>query len=148
MVCVADIATHRQTQQLTHEMIFKPGADDLPLVVQILRPNEADDAVHEERAESACDSVRSCFERELIDSMMRLSGQGAALTRLEVHHIVPNPSGIPLPMMRMNALAAVPQHVQRNSEAAIGGFCACDRLKKKVYRRPAIEGGQLSSDVG
>src|SRR6476661_4817961 len=111
MVCVADIATHRQTQQLTHEMILKPGADDLALVVQILRPHEPDDAVHEERVESSCDSVRSCFERELIDSMMRLGGQGATLACLEVHHVIPDPGGIPLPVVLTNALAALPQHV-------------------------------------
>src|SRR5882724_2204668 len=111
MVCVADIATHRQTQQLTHEMILKPGADDLALVVQILRPNESDDAVYEERVESSGDSVRPCFERELIDSMMRLSGQGAALACLEVHHVIPSPGGIPLPMVLTNAFAAVRQHV-------------------------------------
>ena len=73
-------------------MILKPGADDLPLVVQILRPDEADDAVDEERLEGPCDSVSSCFERQLIDSMMRLGGQSAALTSFEVHHVIPGPA--------------------------------------------------------
>ena len=39
--------------------------------------------------ESPRDAVSSRFECELIDSMMRLGGQGAALTSLEVHDVIP-----------------------------------------------------------
>src|SRR6266446_6430267 len=118
-------------------MILKPGTDDLPLVVQILRPDEAHDTVHEKRLEGPCDSVSSCFERQLIDSMVRLGRQSAALASLEVHHVIPGPAGIPLPMMLKNPFAALPQHVQGNSEAAVGRFCTRDRLEKKIYWRPA-----------
>jgi hypothetical protein len=64
---VSFLKSHPETR-----LILKSGADDLPLIVQILRSDEADDAVHEERLEGPCDSVSSCFERKLIDSMMRL----------------------------------------------------------------------------
>src|SRR5450432_183607 len=106
MICVANIATHRQTQQLTDEMVLKPSADDLPLVAQVLWTNEADDAVHEEGMEGSRHAVCSCFECQLVDPMMRLGGQGAALASLEVHHVIAGPRRITLAMMLKNAFAA------------------------------------------
>src|ERR1035438_5189433 len=94
VVGVADIAAHRQAQQLTHEMVFETSADDLPLVVQILRADEADYAVDEKRLEGARDSVGSRFERKLINSVMRFGGKSATLAGFEVHHVVANPSDI------------------------------------------------------
>src|ERR1019366_5016204 len=128
-------------------MIFQPGADDLPLVVQILRADKADDTVNEKRLESACDSVSSCFERHLIDSVMRLGGQSATLARFEIHHVIPGPADIPLAMMFENLFMALAQHVQSDSETAVGRFRTRDGLEKKVNRRPAIQRGQLSSDM-
>ncbi len=49
--------------------------------------------------ESPRDAVSSRFERELIDSVMRLGGQGAALTSFEVHDVIPGPADISLAMM-------------------------------------------------
>jgi hypothetical protein len=65
-------------------MILQPGADDLPLVVQILRADETYDTVDQKRLESPCDSVRSRFERQLIDSVMCLGGKRAALTSFDI----------------------------------------------------------------
>ena len=33
VIGVANIAAHRQAEQLAHEMIFESGANDLPLIV-------------------------------------------------------------------------------------------------------------------
>ena len=85
VIGVADVAAHRQAKQLAHEMVFEPGADDLPLVRQIFRADEADDAVDEKRIEGAGHAVGPGFQRELIDAVMRLGGKGAALAGLEVH---------------------------------------------------------------
>ena len=63
VIGVADIAAHGQAQQFAHEVIFQAGADDLPLVVEIFRADEADDAVDEERIEGAGDAVGASFQR-------------------------------------------------------------------------------------
>src|SRR5579863_1022645 len=79
--------------------------------------------------------------------MMGLGGQSATLTSFEVHHLVARPASISLAMMCENLLTALAQHVQSNSKAAVGGFRARDRLKKKVHRRSTFQGGQLGGDV-
>src|SRR5947209_810455 len=40
VVGVADVAAHRQAEQLSHEVVFQAGADDLPFVIQVLRTDE------------------------------------------------------------------------------------------------------------
>src|SRR6266436_9321023 len=128
-------------------MILKTGTDDLPLVIQIFRPDEADDTIDEKGFESACDSIGSCFEGQLIDSVMRVGRQSAALTGFEVHHLISHPARIPLAVMRENLLSALAQQAQGDPEAVVGGFGARHRLKKKVHRRPALERRQLSGDM-
>ena len=85
--------------KLAHEMIFQSGADDLPLVIEIFRADEADDAVDQERIEGASDSVGAGFERELIDAVMRLRRERAALAGFEVHDVVADPGDVALAMM-------------------------------------------------
>src|SRR5580658_1225236 len=101
-------------------MVFESGADDLSFIVQILRANEADDTVDEKRAEGARDSVGSRFERQLIDSVMCFGGESAALAGFEVHDVVAYPADIMLAMMFENLFAALAQHVQSDSETAVG----------------------------
>ena len=72
MVGVANIAAHGQSQQLAHEVILQPGADNLPLVVQIFGTNKSDDAVHQKRIKRPRHRVGARFERQLIHSMMGL----------------------------------------------------------------------------
>src|ERR1700675_1500752 len=110
-------------------MILQPGADDLPLIVQILRPDKADDAVDEERLEDPGDAVSPGFEGQLIDTMMSLGRESAALASFEIHHVVPGPVRIPLPMMLKNLFAALAQQIQSDSETAVGRFCTRHRLK-------------------
>src|ERR1700722_12037214 len=117
VIRVADVATHRQAKQLSHEVIFKSGADDLSLVGQIFRSDESNNAVDEKRMESARHSVSACFECQLIDSVMRIGGKSAALAGFEVHHVIPYPANIALAMMLENLFAAFAQHVQSDSEA-------------------------------
>ena len=53
VVGVADVAAHGQAEQLAAEVIFKAGADDLLAVVEILRADEADDGVDQQRTKAA-----------------------------------------------------------------------------------------------
>src|SRR5258708_37678150 len=98
-------------------MVFESSADDLPLVVQIFGPDEAYYTVDEKRLEGARDSVGSCFEGELIDSVMRIGRESAALAGFEVHDVIAYPASVPLAMMIENLIAALVQHVQSDSEA-------------------------------
>jgi hypothetical protein len=52
-------------------VVFEAGADNLLSIVQVLRANEADDRVHQQRLELASDGVRAGFERLLIDAVVR-----------------------------------------------------------------------------
>ena len=79
MIRVTDIAPHRESQKLAHEMIFQAGANNLPLVVKIFRADETHNAIYEERAEHARDAIRARFERELIDPVMRLTRRERSL---------------------------------------------------------------------
>src|ERR1700687_254038 len=119
-------------------MVFESGADDLPLVVQVLGADETDNAVDEKRLKGAGYSVGSCFEGQLIDSVMRFGGESAALTGFEIHHIIARPASIPLAMMFENLFSALAQHVQCDSETAVGRSRTRYGLEKKVYRRPAF----------
>ena len=83
VVCVANVATHRQLQKLAHEVILQAGPDDLPFIVEIFRSDEADDAVDQERLESSGDSIGASFQGKLIDAVVGLGRQGAALAGLD-----------------------------------------------------------------
>ena len=128
-------------------MILQAGANDLALVVQILGSNEADHAVDEEGIESASDTVSSRFERQLVDSVVRFRGQGAALAGFEIHHVVSYPRNITLAMMFQNALAAFSQHGQIYTEADVGCLGSGDRLKQQIDRSATIQARQLGGDV-
>ena len=80
---------------------------------EVLRADEADHAVDQERVERAGHAVGPGFERELIDAVMRLGRQGAALAGLEVHHVVADPGHVrALAVMLQHALAALAQQRQ------------------------------------
>ena len=112
VIRVADIAAHRQSQQLAHEMIFQAGANDLPLVVKIFRPDKSHDAVHEERMEHAGHAIGARFERKLIDSVMRFRRKSASLSRLEIHHVRALPGNVALRVMFEDLLAPFAQQLQ------------------------------------
>src|SRR5205823_15132820 len=83
VVRVTNVATHRQLQKLAHEVILQAGPDDLPFIVEIFRSDEADDAVDQERLESSGDSIGASFQGKLIDAVVGLGRQGAALAGLD-----------------------------------------------------------------
>src|SRR5437762_12291163 len=99
MVCVTDIAAHGQPEQLAHEVVFEAGAGDLPLVIQVLRPDEADDAVYQEWIERPRHAVCAGFKSQLIDAMVSFGGECASLPGFEVHCVAALPLPIPLAMM-------------------------------------------------
>src|ERR1700730_12103521 len=116
VIGVADVASHRQPQQLSHEVIFQSGANDLALVVEIFGPNEAYDAIDQEWIKGSSDAISTRFEGQLVDPVMGLGGEGAALTGFEIHHVVANPRNIASAVMFENTHATFPQHGQIDSK--------------------------------
>src|ERR1700730_6489567 len=100
-------------------MIFEAGANDLPFIVQILRANEPHYAVHKKRIEHARHAIGAGFQGQLIHAMMRFGGKSAALARLEIHPVVPFPWNVALPVMILDPLPALTQHLESDAEALV-----------------------------
>src|SRR6266852_9024284 len=132
VVGVTDIAAHRQTEELTHEVVFQPGTNDLTFVVQVFRTDKADHTVHQKGLEYARYPVRPRFQSQLIDSIVSFRREGAPLTGFEIHQIVPLPGPITSAVMFEDLLPALLQHRESNAKAAIGSFRASNRLKEQV----------------
>ena len=69
-------------------MVLETGAGDLLAVVEVFRADEADYAVDQQRREGAGDGVGARLDGLLIDAVMRVGGQRAALAGLEIHDVV------------------------------------------------------------
>ena len=67
VVRVADVDAHRQAEQLAAEVVLQPGPQDLLAVVEVLRPDEPDDGVDEQRLEAPGDAVGAGLQRLLVD---------------------------------------------------------------------------------
>src|ERR1051325_11076524 len=87
MVGIANVTTHGQAKQLAHEMVFQSGADDLALVVEIFRADKTHYAIDQKWLKDPGHTVSARFKRELIDTVMSVSRERAALTGYEVHAI-------------------------------------------------------------
>ena len=85
VIGVAHIHAHRQAEQFAAEMVLQPGPDDLLAIVQIFRPDESDDRVHQQRLEFPRHGIGAGFERLLIDAVMRPGREAAPLAGLEIH---------------------------------------------------------------
>ena len=78
--------------------------------MEVLRPDEADDAVDQEWIEGTSDAVSPRFEGELIDAVVGVGRQGAPLPRFKIHDAVANPCHITPAMLFQNALTTLAQH--------------------------------------
>src|SRR6202040_578388 len=110
------------SEELAHEMIFQAGANDLPLVVKIFRPDKADDAIDQKRMEDASDAIGARLERQLVNPMMCLGRKSAALSRLKIHRVRALPGNVALRMVFENLLAPFAQHLQRDAKTAVGSL--------------------------
>src|SRR3546814_14014499 len=78
------------------------------------RPEEADDRVHEQRREGAGDAVGARLHRLLVDAVMRVGRQRAALPRLEIHQVVAERTAL----QRQRRRARLAQQGKVDAEAA------------------------------
>ena len=125
-------------------MVFEAGADDLLAVVQVLRPDEADDRVHQQRLEAAGHGVGAGFERLLIDAVMGLGRQARSLPRFEIHDVVAQRAAAERPRRMLGLF----EQLQIDAKAGVGRLGAGDRLKHQVHRRAALDRGELRRDMG
>src|SRR5207247_1127312 len=102
--------------------VFQAGARDLAFVVKVLRSDEADDAVNQKWIERPRDAVCASFERQLVDAVVGVGRQSAALPRFEIHYVVADPGHVPLPVMFEHALAAFTELRQTNAKTGVGGL--------------------------
>jgi hypothetical protein len=149
MVGIADVHTHRQAEQLAAEVILESGPDDLLAVVQVLRPDEADHGVHQQRLELPGDAVGAGFESLLVhgltvDTQMGTGRECRPLTSFEVHDVIAD--GAPTQIQRRGT--SLGQHVQLHPERGVAALGAGDRLEHQVDRRALPDQVQRRRDVG
>ena len=71
-------------------MILETGAGDLLAVIQVFGADEAYHAVDQQRREGAGNRVGARLDGLLIDAVVCIGGQRAALAGLEIHDVVAN----------------------------------------------------------
>ena len=124
-------------------MIFEAGAEDLLAAVEVLGPDEADDGVDEHGLETAGNGVGAGLAGLLIDAVMGVGGERAALAGLEVHDVVANFTAAELGC----SLMGFGQQREVNAEGGVGLLGAGDRLEDEVDRCALLQRGKLGGDV-
>ncbi len=134
--------------QLAAEMILQAGAHDLLAVVEIFRPDEADHRIDQQRSEFSRHRVGARLERLLVDAVMGIGGQRAALTGLEIHHVVADGAALE----RQRGRARLSQQREIDAEAAVGRLRSGNGLKHQIDRRAALDqrerGGHVRQHAG
>src|SRR5271170_3186774 len=106
MIGVTHITSKWYTHQFAAEMIFQSGTNDLPAVEQVLRTNESDHRIGEQRLEFSRDCIRTRFAGLLIDAKVRVGRKRATLAGFKVHDVLPNRSA----PQRERRLLCLPQY--------------------------------------
>ena len=135
VIGVTHVHAHRQAQQLAAAVILQTGANDLLGVIEIFRPDEADHGVDQQRAKLTRHGVGPHFQGLLVDTVVRVGRQCAALAGFEVHDIVTDRAA----RQRACRVQAFTQQREVDTETAIGLFAAGDGLKRQVQRRAALD---------
>src|SRR5215469_2930617 len=130
MIRVTNVAAHRQTEQLAHEVIFQTGTDYLAFVVEVFRADKSNHTVHQERLEYTRQTIRSRLQGHLVDAMMSFGGKSAPLAGFEVHDARALPGHVSSAVVLKRSRTAFAQHLNRNPEASIRRFRTRDGLKQ------------------
>ena len=99
--------------------------------------------VDQQRRERARDGVGARLDGLLVDAVMRIGRQRAALAGLEIHHVVAERAAL----QRQRRLARLAQQRQRDAEAGVRRLGAADRLEHQIDRRAALDRAQAGGDV-
>ena len=137
-------------------MVFEAGAEDLLAVVKILGADEADYGVDQHGAIATGDRIGARLQCLLVDSMMGIGGEAAALASLEVHDVVT--TGFARIAVTRDDNAAALQLTRHpmglveqrdgDAEGAVGGLRPADGLEDEVERSADAHRLHLRGDVG
>ncbi|MNH22026.1 hypothetical protein D3C79_818660 [compost metagenome] len=125
-------------------MVFEAGADDLLAVVQVLRADETDHGVDQERLEVAGHGIGAGFAGLLVDAVVGVGRQRAALAGFEVHQVLPEGAAF----QRKARFVAFLQHVQVDAEPGVGRLGAGDGLEHQVQWHATVDRLDRGGDVG
>ncbi|MNT08885.1 hypothetical protein D3C72_1436430 [compost metagenome] len=125
-------------------MVLQPGADNLLAVVQVFGADEAHHGVDQQRRERARHRVGTRLHGLLVDAMMRVGRQRAALPGLEIHHVVAHGAA----SQRLRGVVRLGQQRQADAEGRIGALAAGHRLEHQIHRRALPDRAQGIGDVG
>ncbi len=131
MVGVADVAAHRQAEQLAAEVILKPGTDNLFAVEQVFRADKTNHSVDQQRAEFARHGISTDFAGLLIQTVMGIGRQRTALPGFKVHDVVTHSAAL----QAQGGFLRFGQRGDVKTERAVGAFGATDRLEHQIHRR-------------
>ena len=134
MVGVADVASHRQAHQLAAKMVFQTGPDDLLAVVQILRTDEADHRVDQQRAVAPRHRIGPGLAGLLVQAVVRVGRQRAALAGFKIHQVGAHRAAL----QRLGHGMGFVQQCQADAERLVGRFGAGNRLKHQIDRRALL----------
>src|SRR5215213_10479650 len=87
MIGITGIATHWDTCELAHKVIFESRALDLARVVEIFRANKANQRIDLVRMPAFCQPIVARFECELIPAIVSISRKRGTLTGFKVHEV-------------------------------------------------------------
>ena len=140
MVGVADVDAHRQAQQLAAEVILQAGANDLLAVVEVLRADEPDHGVDQQRLQIPRDRVGPGLQRLLVDRLTAHAEVGARTQRgslpgLQVHHVVADGAAAQRPAGRQ----ALAQQGDVDTERRVGALGAGHRLEHQIDRGAPLD---------
>ena len=124
-------------------MVFQAGARDLLAVVEVLRADEADDGVDQQRLEVPRDGVGARLERLLVDAVVRVGRERAALAGLEIHDVVADGAAL----QRQRGRARFLEQREVDAEARVRLLRAADRLEHEVDGRAGLDRADLGGDV-
>jgi hypothetical protein len=125
VIGVADVAAHRQAQQLAAEVVFQAGTDDLLAVVEVLGADKTDHGVDQKRFEMAGHRVGAGLAGLLVEAMVRAGRERTALAGFKVHEVVAEGAAFEA----QAGVVAFLQHLEADAEAGVGGLGAGNRLE-------------------
>ena len=144
VVGVADVAAHRQAQQLAAEVVFQAGADDLFAVIQVLRADKADHGIHQKWLEVPSHCIGAGLAGLLVEAMVSTGGQRAALAGFEIHQVVAEGTAFEA----QAGVVAFLQDLQADAEAGVGRLGAGNRLEHQIQRHATVDRLDRGGDVG
>ena len=88
VVGITNVTAHGHAEQLAAEVILQAGTGDFLTVKQVLRADKTHHGIHQQRLEFACDGIGACLAGLLIQPVMRVRRERAALPGLKVHDVI------------------------------------------------------------